>query len=158
MLIEPGFLSSSLVRLRFQHLAHLEAIGLLVALRPRRPDGGSARSIEEAELDSDRVSDFAHDAAKSIHFAHQVSLGNAANGRDYMTSARSDRRSRVIESGLQPHAGGRHRGLASGMACAHHDYVEMFVVGHLIKNIGERSRFLHPGFATPAKRLNLEMF
>src|ERR1039458_10481787 len=35
------------IRLRLQHFAHLQAVGLLVALRPRRPDGGSTRSVEQ---------------------------------------------------------------------------------------------------------------
>src|SRR6202140_3870288 len=62
------------VRLRLQHFAHLQAIGLLVALRPRRPDGGSARSVEQAKLDSDRIRNFANDAARGTHFPTQAPL------------------------------------------------------------------------------------
>ena len=65
------------VRLRLQHLAHLEAVGLLVALRARRPHGRAAGGVEQAELDADRVGDLAHDAAERIHFADQVPLGNS---------------------------------------------------------------------------------
>src|SRR5208283_3032879 len=40
------------IRLRLQHFTHLQAIGLFVALGTRRPDGGPARSVEQAELNS----------------------------------------------------------------------------------------------------------
>ena len=113
------------IRLRLQHLAHLQAIGLLVALRPRRPHGRAARSIQQAKLDSHRVGDLAHDAAECVHFAHQVSLGDAANGRiarhlcDQVDVER-------VQSGLQAHARGGHGGLAPGMAGSDHNYVELF--------------------------------
>jgi hypothetical protein len=68
------------VGLGLEHLAHLEAILLLVALRTRRPDSRSARGIQQAELDADCVGDFAHDATQGIDFAHQVSFGDAADG------------------------------------------------------------------------------
>ena len=72
-----------------------------------------------------------------IHFAHQVPLRDAADGR-VTRHLRDQIDVQRIESGLQPHASGSHGGFASGMACAHHHHVEMFVVGHL-KNVGERS-------------------
>src|ERR1700674_3265821 len=114
------------IRLRLEYFAHLQAVGLFVALRPRRPDGGSTRSVEQTKLDSDRVRDFAHDATESVHFAHQVPLGDAADGgvtrhlRDQIDVQR-------IESGLQPQASRRHRGFASGMTSPHHHHLEMFV-------------------------------
>ena len=113
------------VRLRLQHLAHLQAVGLFATLRPRRPDGGSARSVEQAELDSDGVRDLAHDAAERIHFAHQMPLRNAADG-GITRHLRDQIDVQGIESGLQPHASGRHRGFAPGMAGAHHHHVEVF--------------------------------
>ena len=66
--------------LRLEHLAHLHAILLLVALRARRPDGGAARGVEQAELDADGVGDLAHDSAERVDFAHQMALGDAADG------------------------------------------------------------------------------
>ena len=57
------------IRPRLQQFAHLQAIGLLVALRARRPHSWSARGIEQPELDADRVSDLAHDAAERVDFA-----------------------------------------------------------------------------------------
>src|SRR5882762_2935437 len=83
------------IRLRLEHFAHLQAISLLVALRPRRPDGRPTRSVEQAKLDSDRVRNFAHDAAKRIHFAHQVPLSDAANRRVSGRAQKSHRKERI---------------------------------------------------------------
>ena len=100
-------------------------IGLLVALRPRRPHRRPARSIQQSKLDADRIGDFAHDAAQRIDLAHQVPFGNSANRR----IARHLRDQVGIEreqGGPQPHACRCHRGLASGMSGADHDHVELF--------------------------------
>ena len=66
--------------LRLEHLAHFDAVLLLVALRARRPDGGTTRGVEQAELDADGIGDFAHDAAEGVDFADEVALGDAADG------------------------------------------------------------------------------
>ena len=116
--------------LRLQDLAHLQAIGLLVALGAGRPDGGSARSIEQAKLDADRVGDFAHDAAEGIDFADQMALGNSADG-GVAGHLRNEVDVQRVEGGLQAHAGRGHGGFASGVSGADHDYVEMFGEGHL---------------------------
>jgi len=114
------------VRLRFEDLAHLQAIGLLVALGAGRPDGGAAGSVEQAKLDSDGVGDFAHDAAERVDFADEMALGDAANGGvarhlgDQVDIQREERR-------LQAQASGCHGGFASGMTGSDHDNVEMFV-------------------------------
>lgn len=113
------------IRLRVEHLAHLQPIGLLVALRARRPDRWSARRVQQAKLNSDGVSHFAHDAAQRIDFADQMSLGYATHRwvarhlRDQVDIQRVERR-------LEAHACGGHRGLASGMAGADNNYVELF--------------------------------
>ena len=118
------------IRLRFQHLAHLQAVGLLVALRARRPHRRAARGVQQAELDADRVGDFAHDAAQRVHFADQVSLGNAADGR-IAGHLRDEIDVQGVERGLQAHAGRGHGGFASGVSGADHDYIELFgEVGH----------------------------
>ena len=67
------------VRLRFQHIAHLQPVCLLIALRPRRPYRRTARRIKQTELNPDGVGHFAHDAAQCVHFAHQMTLGNSAD-------------------------------------------------------------------------------
>ena len=106
---------------------------MLVALGAGRPDGGSARGVQQAKLNADCVGDFAHDAAEGIDFADQMSFGDSADGgvaghlRDQVDVQR-------VEGGLQAHAGCGHGGFASGVAGADHDYVEMF---------GE---LRHPGF------------
>src|SRR4029077_12753333 len=93
---------------------------------PRGADGGSARSVEQTKLDSDRVRDFAHDATESVHFAHQVPLSDAANG-GITRHLRDQINVQGIKSGLQPHTSGRQGGLASGMSSTHHHYFEMFI-------------------------------
>jgi hypothetical protein len=67
------------IRLGLEDLAHFQAVRLLVALGAGRPDGGSARGVQQAELDTDRVSDFAHNAAQGIDFADQMAFGNSAD-------------------------------------------------------------------------------
>ena len=57
------------VGLRLEDLAHLEPVGLFIALGAWRPDGGSAGCVQQAELDADGIGDLAHDAAQGIHFA-----------------------------------------------------------------------------------------
>ena len=69
------------VRLRFQHIPHLQPVRLLIALRPRRPYRRTARRIQQTELYADGVGHFAHDAAQCVHLAHQVSLGDSADRR-----------------------------------------------------------------------------
>ena len=118
------------IRLRLQHLAHLQAIGLLVTLRARRPHGRAARSIQQAELDADRVGNLAHDAAERVDFADQMSLGNATHRR-IARHLRNQVDVERVERGLQAHARGGHGGLASGMAGTHHHYIELLCELHL---------------------------
>ena len=103
---------------------------MLIALGAGRPDRRSARSIEQAKLDANRVRDLAHDAAEGVDFANQMAFGNstysgvAGHLRDQVYVQR-------VEGGLQAHAGRGHGCFASGMTSANHDYVEMFGEGHL---------------------------
>ena len=113
------------IGLRLQHLAHLQPVGLLVALRPRRPYGRAARSVQQAELNADRVGDLAHDAAERVDFAHQMSLGDAADRR-VAGHLRNQVDVERVERGLQAHARRGHRGLASRMAGADDHYIELF--------------------------------
>jgi transcriptional antiterminator Rof (Rho-off) len=118
------------IRLRLQHFAHLEAISLLVALRARRPHSRAARSVQQTELDADRIGDLAHDPAERIDFADQVSLGDAADRR-IAGHLRNQVDVERVERGLQSHARRGHCRFAPGMACADHDYVELFSKLHL---------------------------
>ena len=116
------------VGLRFQDFAHLEAVGLLVALGARRPDRRAAGSVEQAELDADRVRDLAHDAAQGVHLADQVPLGNAADGR--IAGHLGDEIDvEGVERRLQAHAGCGHGGFAAGVSGADYDYIELFGEG-----------------------------
>jgi hypothetical protein len=124
------------IRLRLQHLAHLQAIGLLVTLRTRRPYRRAARGIQQAELDADGVGNLAHDSAQRVDFAHQVSLRDAADRR-VARHLRDQINVERVESGLQSHACGGHCRLASGVAGAHHNNVELF--GELHGKLSQRT-------------------
>ena len=130
------------IGLRLEDLAHLQAVGLLIALGARGPDGWAARRIQEAELDADCIRDFSHDSAEGVDFADQVALGDSADcwiARHLGDQVDVER----VEGGLQPHAGGGHGGFASGMSGADHDYVELFGELHgcaLIRTIPNAGR------------------
>ena len=87
---------------------------MLIALRTRRPDRGSARGIQQPKLDPDCVGYFAHDPAQGIDFPDPVSLGNAANC-GVARHLRNEIDVEGIKSGLQTHAGRSHGGFSSSM-------------------------------------------
>jgi hypothetical protein len=119
------------IRLRLQYFAHLEPVSLLVALRTRRPYCRAARCIQQTELDADRVGDLSHDAAERVNLPDQVALGNAADS--WVARHLSNQVDiKSVEGGLQAHARGGHRGLASGMAGADHDDIELFSELHVL--------------------------
>ena len=115
------------IRLALENLAHLEPVLLLVALRAGRPHGGTARGVEQAELNADGVGDLAHDAAQGIDFAHQVSFGNAAD-RGIAGHLRDQIHVEREQRGAKPQARRRYRGLAAGVAGADNDYVVLLGV------------------------------
>jgi hypothetical protein len=119
------------IGLGLEHLAHFEAIGLLVTLGARRPDGRATGSVQQAELDADRVGDFTHDSAQGVNLTYKVAFRDAANRR--VAGHLSDQIDvQGEEPRLQAHAGTRYRGLAAGMAGADYDYIELFSEsGHL---------------------------
>ena len=115
------------VRFRLQHLAHAEAVQLLVHLRARRPHGRTAAGIEQAELDADRIGDFAHDAAERVDFPDQVTLGDAADGR--IAAHLGDQVQVHGDHGrAQANAGAGARGFTAGVAGA--DDNDVVPVGH----------------------------
>jgi hypothetical protein len=54
-----------------------------------------------------------------VSFRDAADSGVAGHLRDQIDVER-------VESGLQTHAGGGHRGFATGMSGADHDYIELF--------------------------------
>src|SRR5271170_1271496 len=110
-------------------MAHLHAILLLVALSAGRPDGGTARSVKQAELDADGVGDLAHDSAERVDFADEMALGDAADGgvaghlRDEVEVEREERRA-------QAHARRSDGGFAAGVSRADYYYFVLFGVWH----------------------------
>ncbi len=55
-------------------------VRLLVRLRPRRLHGRAPARVEHAELDHRGIDELAHLAAQRVDLAHEVSLGNPADG------------------------------------------------------------------------------
>ncbi len=115
------------VRLRLQDFAHAEAVQLLVHLGARRPDGRTARSIQQAELDADGIGDFAHDAAERVDFPNEVTLGDAADGW-IATHLRDQVQVHGDHGGAQANAGAGARGFTAGVAGA--DDNDVVPVGH----------------------------
>ena len=116
------------IGLRLQHLPHLQAVGLLIALGTRRPDRRTARGVQQAELDAHSIRDLAHNAAQRIDFAHQVTLGDATYGR--VARHLCDQVDvEGVKASLQTHARGRHGGFATGMACTNNDDIELLGEG-----------------------------
>ena len=116
-------------RLRLQHLAHLYAVLLLVALRSRRPHRRAARGVQQAELNAHRVGDLAHDAAQRVDLAHQVALGDAADGR-VAAHLRDQVQVQREQRGAQSHARRGHGRLAAGMTRADDDNVILLCEDH----------------------------
>ena len=96
-----------------------------VALSARRPYCGPSGSVEQPKLDSDRVGHLAHDAAKRVHFAYEVPLGNSTDSRiaGHLGDEINIQR---VKGCLQPHARTGHRGLAAGVAGSDYDDLELF--------------------------------
>ena len=111
-----------------QHLAHTDAVELLVGLRAWRPDGWAAAGVKQPELNAHGVDHFAHHAAQGVHFAYQVPLGNSAHGRIARHLA-DQVEVDGAERGLQPHAGSGHRGFSARVSCAHNHHIVLFSEG-----------------------------
>src|ERR1039457_5518281 len=113
------------VGLRFQNLAHTDAVHLLIHLRARRPDGRAAAGVEQPELDADRVAESAHDAAKGVDLAHQVAFGDASDG-GVARHLRHQVEVHGDHGGAETHAGRGARRFAPGVAGADdHDVVPL---------------------------------
>jgi hypothetical protein len=113
------------VRLRLEHLTHLEAVGLLVALSPRGPYRRSARGVQKAELNTDGISDFAHDPAQGVYFTNKMPFRDSPDRR--VTRHLGDQVDVQSEQGSpQAHAGGSHRGFAASVTCSDYDNVVLF--------------------------------
>ena len=125
------------IRLRFQDFAHLEPIGLLVALCAGRPHRRATGSIQQSELDADSVGYFSHDAAESVYFADEVPLGYAADG--WITGHLGDQINiQRVERRLQAHTGAGDSGLATGVSGSDDHDVELFGELHFIILQGEQ--------------------
>ena len=116
--------------LRLQHLAHLDAVKLLVTLGARTPNRRPPRSIQQPELNANGIGHLAHDAAQGVDLAHQVPLGHAADG--WIAAHLGDQvEVHGDERGLEAHARGGHGGLAAGVTGADHDHIVLFGECHL---------------------------
>ena len=90
---------------------------MLIALGAGGPDRGSARGVEQAKLDANRVGDFAHDAAERVDFTDEVTFGDAAY-RGITRHLRDQVDIERVKGSLEAHAGGGHGSLAAGVSSA----------------------------------------
>jgi len=114
------------VGLALENLAHADAVHFLIALRARRPDGGAAAGIEQAELDADGVGDFAHDAAERVDFADEMALGDAADS-GVAGHLRDEVEVHGDHGSFEAHARAGAGGLATGVTGADDDDVVIFL-------------------------------
>ena len=117
------------VGLGLEDFAHFEAVVLLVTLGTGRPDGGTARGVEQTKLDADGIGDFGHDAAESVDLADDVSLGDASDGGvaghlGDEVGVEGEQRS------AESHAGGGHGSFTASVSGSDYGNVEMFGEGH----------------------------
>ena len=110
------------IRLGLQHLAHANAVLLLVALRARRPHRRPAAGVQKPELNADRIGHFAHHAAERIDLANQVPLGDSPHRR-IAGHLRNQVQIHGDHGRAQPHARTGARRLAAGMPGTHHHHV-----------------------------------
>src|SRR5581483_8626391 len=95
------------------------AVGLRAWALDRRP----LAPVEDAELDARLVRNAAHEPVECIDLAHEVALAEPADGR--VAGHLADGGEAMgDEGGARAHAGGRGRGLATGVAAADDDDIE----------------------------------
>jgi hypothetical protein len=121
--------------LGFENLAHLHAIQLFIALGAGAPDSRAARGVEQAKLDSDSVSDLAHDSAERVYFADKMALGDAAHCR-IAAHLRNQVEVHGDDRGPEAHARGGHGCLAAGVPGAHDNDIVLFGESHPIPFYG----------------------
>ncbi len=107
-----------------EHFLHPDAVLLLIALSPGRPDGRSAAGIQKTKLDPDGIGYFTHHAAERVNLPDQMAFGDSTDGgiaghlRDQVGVHRDHR-------GAEAQAGAGTRSFAAGMAAAdNHNVVE----------------------------------
>ena len=69
------------VRSRFERASHLDAIERAIGLCPRRLHRGTARAVQQSELNAGAIDDAAHDSAERINLSDKMTLPNSANRR-----------------------------------------------------------------------------
>ena len=111
------------VRLGRQQGLHGAFVEAPVGLGARPPDGGPLAAVEDAELDAGAVDGASHEAVQGVDLAHQLSLGQAADGRVARHLA-DGLEAMGQKDGAPPHAGRRRRRLAAGVATADDDDVD----------------------------------
>ena len=92
-------------------------------------------------MNSDRVGDFAHDAAEGVNFPDQMAFCNSTDGR-ITGHLRDQVNIQRVKRGLQAHARARDSGLAAGMSCSDDYDVELF--GELHPHLFYRAKLKRP--------------
>ena len=121
------------VRFLTERTVHPLAVAAFVGLRARRPDGRSAASVEQLELDPCRVDREPHQAAERVDLANEVPLRRAAH-RGVAGHVRDRRLRQRADGHAPPHARRGPRGLDARMAGADDDHVEVWILCKVIGN------------------------
>ena len=108
--------------LRLQPRLHLQAVTEFVRLGAVAAHGGALAAVQYAKLDAGLVYAMRHLAAHGVDLAHQMPLGNAADGRiaghqgNAVQVGRENRRA-------TPHARGGKGGLATRVSSPYDNYI-----------------------------------
>src|SRR5882672_7396147 len=151
--LDPGDARAGLVeeQIRNHALRELEGRELLeqrthratierpVALCARGPDGRALGAIQHAELNGRAIGGAAHDAAQSIDFADDGTLGNSTNSR--IAGHLADR----VQDGsnqqrLRTHACRHSRGFGTGVATSYDDHIKVEHGGETTKRGHAKAR------------------
>ena len=116
--------------------AHLAGVLPLVRLRAERPHRGAARGVEDTLLEVALVGHLADLAAQGVHLVHELGLGGPAHRR--VAGLPGDAvEGEGEEEGARAASRRGERRLASGVARAHDDDVEL--VALLVKMVGGKA-------------------
>ena len=111
------FLAQREVLLFFDAELQCKLVGLLVRLRTGAVHCGAFAAIEHAELDAGFIDNPAHFAAERVDLAHDLSLGDAADGR-VATHLADGIAVHCEQGGVGSHSRGSQRRLNAGVSGA----------------------------------------
>jgi hypothetical protein len=117
------------IRRSFKRTTHLGAVSHAIRLRPRRLNRRSARTIEQAKLNSGTIDDTSHDPAERIDLSHKVPFRDSADS-GIAGHLPDEIEVQSDQSGFRAETGRRRRRFTARVAGADHDYIECLIKRH----------------------------